>query len=95
MNAPHFLVHNQKDTVGVIVVEGVQAGMPLTGWVMDADETIAVTARDPIPLGHKIGLRDIRKGEAIIKYGHDAGEATAEIGEGRHVHVHNVKTRRW
>jgi len=95
MSAPHFLVHHKKDTVGVVVVEGVQAGKPLTGWVMDTDETISMEARDPIPLGHKIALRDIEKGETIIKYGHDVGQATTEIGEGRHVHVHNVKTKRW
>ena len=95
MSAPHFLVHTKKDTVGVVVVEGVQAGMPLTGWVMDTDATISLAARDPIPLGHKIALREIKKGETIIKYGHDVGQASADVGEGRHVHVHNVKTKRW
>ena len=27
----HILVHDKKDTVGVIVVEGVKAGQELTG----------------------------------------------------------------
>ncbi len=95
MSVPHFLVHNKKDTVGVVVVEGIQAGTPLTGWVMDTDETISVAARDPIPLGHKIALREIKVGDTIVKYGHDVGRATAGIGPGHHVHVHNVKTKRW
>ena len=36
----HFLVHDRMDTVGVAVVEGIEAGQELTGWVMDTDETI-------------------------------------------------------
>ncbi len=42
--------------------------------------------------GHKIALRDIKKGENIIKYGYPIGHATAEIKEGEHVHTHNIKT---
>jgi (2R)-sulfolactate sulfo-lyase subunit alpha len=93
--APHFLVHDKKDTVGVVVVEDVKAGQTLTGWVMETDETIKIKALDPIPLGHKIALKDIKKGDTIIKYGHDIGRAVAAIGKGRHAHVHNVKTKRW
>ena len=32
---PHFLVHDRTDTVGVVVVEGIEAGQELEGWVMD------------------------------------------------------------
>ncbi len=91
----HFLVHEKSDTVGVIVVENVQPGQELTGWVMDTDETITIKAMDAIPLGHKIALTDIREGDTLIKYGHDIGRSTANIGKGHHVHVHNAKTKRW
>jgi (2R)-sulfolactate sulfo-lyase subunit alpha len=93
--APHFLVHNAKDTVGVVVVEDVKAGGTLTGWVMETDATIKLKALDAIPLGHKIALRDIRKGATVVKYGHDIGRAAADVKKGRHVHVHNLKTKRW
>ncbi|WP_142848128.1 UxaA family hydrolase [Telmatospirillum sp. J64-1] len=92
---PHFLVHNPKDSVGVVVVEDVTAGMTLNGWVTDTDETIHVVAKDDIPLGHKVALRDIAEGETILKYGHDIGKAVAAIPQGGHAHVHNVKTKRW
>ena len=49
---PDFLVHDSTDSVGVAVVEGIEAGQDLTGWVMDTDETVFVASRDPIPLGH-------------------------------------------
>ena len=91
----HFLVHDSSDTVGVVVVEDVRAGQELTGWVMDSDKTIHLKAEDPIPLGHKIALVGIKKGDTVIKYGHDIGKAVSDIGKGRHAHVHNVKTKRW
>ena len=42
--------------------------------------------------GHKYALRDIAKGENIIKYGQPIGHATESIAKGEHVHVHNVAT---
>ena len=93
--APDFLVHETKDTVGVIVVEGIEAGQDMTGWMMDTDETITVKALDPIPLGHKVALQDIKNGDTIFKYSNDIGKAVADIAKGGHVHVHNVKTKRW
>ncbi len=91
----HILIHGQEDTVGVAVVENIEAGMELTGWVMDSDETITVEARDPIPLGHKVALQDITEGDTLVKYGHDIGRAVHSIPKGHHVHVHNIKTKRW
>ena len=45
--------------------------------------------------GHKIALKDIRKGDTVLKYGQDIGKAVADIKKGEHVHVHNLKTKRW
>ena len=95
MAAPHFLVHEKADSVGVIVVEGIDAGATLSGWLMANDSTIRVKSQDPIPLGHKIALKNIKEGDTITKYGHDIGKAVADISKGGHVHVHNVKTKRW
>jgi (2R)-sulfolactate sulfo-lyase subunit alpha len=91
----HFIVHDNADTVGVIVVEGIKPGDALTGWVMENDSTLKLKALDAIPLGHKIALKDVKKGETLLKYGHDIGRAVSTIGKGRHAHVHNVKTKRW
>ncbi len=91
----HFIVHDKADTVGVVVVEDVKPGQELTGWLMETDETIGLKALDAVPLGHKIALKDIRPGDTVLKYGNDVGRAAGEIGKGRHVHVHNMKTKRW
>ena len=93
--ATHFIVHDKADTVGVVVVEDVKAGQDLTGWIMETDETISLKAVDPVPLGHKIALKEIKNGDTLLKYGHDVGRAVADIGKGRHVHINNMKTKRW
>ena len=51
-----------------------------------------LTLREDIPMGHKAALREIRKGEAVIKYGFPIGEATEDIPEGAHIHTHNLHT---
>ncbi|MBS1154586.1 MAG: hypothetical protein H6R07_510 [Proteobacteria bacterium] len=91
----HFVVHDQKDTTGVVVVEGIEAGQALTGWLMDKDETLTISVRDAIPIGHKLALTDITEGSDVIKYGEVIGRAVAPISAGAHLHVHNVKTKRW
>ncbi len=45
-----------------------------------------------IPAGHKYALKDIIKGESIIKYGYPIGYALKDIKVGEHVHTHNLKT---
>ena len=53
-----------------------------------------VTVREPIAGGHKVALKAIAAGEAIVKYGNPIGTATADIDAGRHVHIHNVASGR-
>ena len=89
-----FLVHDKKDSVGVAVVD-VKAGQELQGRSLDTNETLAARATMDIPLGHKIALRDLKVGDTVLKYGCDIGKVVAPIKTGEHVHVHNVKTKRW
>ena len=55
-------------------------------------EDLTVTLTEDIPMGHKFALRDIVKGENIIKYGFPIGHAAAEIKAGAWVHTHNTET---
>ena len=91
----HFVLHDAHDTVAVVVVEGVKAGMPLTGWIMDEDRTIQIEAKQDIPIGHKVALKDMAVGETVLKYGIDMGKVVAPIKAGEHAHVQNIKTKRW
>jgi (2R)-sulfolactate sulfo-lyase subunit alpha len=76
-------------------VEGVKAGNDLTGWVMDGDTTLNIKSESDIPIGHKISLKDLKVGDTVIKYGIDIGKVVAPIKKGEHLHVQNVKTKRW
>ena len=89
-----FLVHEKRDTVGVAVVD-VKAGQSLEGRTLDENKTISAKANMDIPLGHKIALKDFKTGDDVVKYGVVIGRVVKDIKQGDHVHVHNVKTKRW
>ena len=91
----HFVLHDPRDTVAVVVVEGVKAGMALNGWIMDEDRMVSVDATQDIPIGHKVALKDMAPGDTVLKYGIDIGKVVANIKTGEHAHVHNIKTKRW
>ena len=44
-----------------------------------------------IPFGHKVAVCDIKKGEAVFKYGISIGTALNDIATGGHIHVHNLE----
>lgn len=89
-----FIVHENGDSVGVAVTE-IKAGETVEGWVMKEDVTISMVAKNDIPLGHKIALKDVAVGDSIIKYQVKIGKVYAPITKGEHVHIHNLKTARW
>jgi len=90
----HFLVHNEKDDVGVAVVDMEQGGSA-KGMTLDTQESREVEVLMDIPLGHKVALRDFAVGDFVTKYGQDIGKVVAGIKMGEHVHTHNLKTKRW
>lgn len=90
-----FVVHDENDSAGVVVVEGIKAGQEITGWVMDQDKTISMKVLSDIPIGHKLAIKPLANNDTVIKYGVDIGRTVAPIKTGEHLHVHNVKTKRW
>ena len=95
MTVPHVLVHDRRDNVGVVVVEGLTAGTDMLCVVTEDDSEFRLTARADIPIGHKVALADLAEGDTAIKYGEDIGRIVAPVEKGGHVHVHNLKTKRW
>ncbi len=95
MAAPQFLVHSPKDNVGVIVIEGLEAGTDMLGVVTETDTTTKAKANHDIPIGHKVALVDLKQGDTVIKYGEDVGRIVADVKKGDHVHTHNMRTKRW
>lgn len=91
----HFVLHDADDSVAVAVVEGIEPSQDLNAWIMDEDRTISVAVVQPIPIGHKVALKDMSVGDTVIKYGVDMGKVVVPIKKGEHAHVHNIKTKRW
>jgi altronate dehydratase len=80
---PRALRLDPADNVAVAVV-------PL----VPGEEVLDVRLRDAIRFGHKMALRDIPAGEAVLKYHEVIGRASTDIAAGEHVHVHNVVSAR-
>jgi (2R)-sulfolactate sulfo-lyase subunit alpha len=89
-----FLVHEKADNVGVATVD-IKAGETAKGLFMDTQAGLDMKALNDIPLGHKIALVDFKNGDTVIKYGHDIGLIVSDTKTGAHVHIHNLKTKRW
>jgi altronate dehydratase small subunit len=82
------IVVDQRDNVAT-ALRLLQQGESIDVGVSGRPET--VRALKGIPFGHKIALRDVQRGEPILKYGEVIGLATERIARGEHVHVHNVE----
>jgi len=95
MEIPQLLVHSPKDNVGVVVVEGLKAGTDMLCVITENDSSFRLKAASDVPIGHKIALKDLKPGDTAIKYGGDIGQMIAAAPKGSHVHVHNLKTKRW
>jgi (2R)-sulfolactate sulfo-lyase subunit alpha len=91
----HCILHDPHDSVAVVVVEGIKAGMTLNALILDEDRTLTVPCVQDIPLGHKVALKDMAEGDTVTKYGVDIGRVVRPIRKGEHAHVHNIKTKRW
>lgn len=95
MSIPHLLVHDKKDNVGVVVVEGLEAGTEMLCVVTEDNSDFRLVVKEDVPIGHKVALSDLKEGETAIKYGQDIGRFISDIPKGHHVHTQNLKTKRW
>jgi altronate dehydratase small subunit len=85
------LVLHKDDNVAT-AVSPLEAGDNIT--VEKGDDTVRVRLVHSLPFGHKFALKDIGRGDRIIKYGETIGLATKDIRPGEHVHLHNVEGQR-
>ncbi len=90
----HFLIHDSVDTVGVAVLD-IADGTACTGRDLATNQPLQVTAREAIPLGHKLALKDFKVGDEVTKYGCVIGVISKDVAVGHHVHTQNLKTKRW
>lgn len=83
--APDSIVLHPADNL-MVVCRPLSKGQALT---IDGNR---VTIVEDIPVGHKIAKISIKRGDKIIKYGAPIGSALADIKQGQHIHLHNMKS---
>lgn len=81
------------DNVATIFAEGIQKGMDVEVRDKKGNAEI-IRVNDDIPYGHKIALKELHRGDFIMKYGECIGTASCDIAKGDYVHVHNLEARR-
>lgn len=85
MSRSHTVQIHPQDNV-VVAVEPLPPGLSI-----QVNDTVLELSEE-IPAGHKIALRRIAAGEAVVKYGFPIGLATTAIEAGSWVHSHNLST---
>ena len=95
MAGTDIIIHDKKDNVGVVVIKKIIPNQDCNCWIMENDDSTKIQSKNEILLGHKIAMTNLKEGDTIIKYGHDIGKVVKAINKGEHVHVHNVKTKKW
>ncbi len=85
------IVIKQEDNVAT-AIQKIQAGTMARVEVEGREMGVKVV--QDVPFGHKLALRHIGCGGAILKYGTAIGRAKQDIRPGEHVHVHNVESMR-
>jgi hypothetical protein len=87
------VVLHPRDTVATTLVE-LEPGQPVSLRDQAGNPGATVRARTPVPVYHKIALRDHAQGDPVLKYGESIGVATRPIHTGEHVHTHNLESPR-
>jgi (2R)-sulfolactate sulfo-lyase subunit alpha len=89
-----ILMHEPDDDVGVAVAD-LAAGSDIGAVTLEGQPVGTVKLLAAVPLGHKVAMKDFRKGSDVVEYGRTIGLATQDAPRGSHVHVHNIATKRW
>ena len=82
----NFIIMHPDDNC-VTALEDISKGSPIQ------IRGSSIVINQNIPLGHKIALEDIRKGDLVKKYGHSIGIATGDIIQGDWIHTHNLTSQ--
>jgi (2R)-sulfolactate sulfo-lyase subunit alpha len=91
--APHFLVHDEGDHVGV-AVQDVEPGRRRVVY-LDSDRELDIEVGERVPLGHKVALADLDEGATVTEYRAPIGLTRRPVRRGELVHVHNLRSARW
>lgn len=84
------VIINDIDTI-VTVTKEISANDDIT-YILNG-ESLTIKATSNIPINHKAAIKNIKKGDEVLKYGERIGYATADIKVGGHVHTNNLSSK--
>ena len=87
-SSPHDAIRITPTDNVAVCLRAVQAGEPIT--VSSDGELSVVRTLDPVPMGHKVALIDMARGDAVRKYGEKIGTTLRDVRVGEHLHLHNM-----
>ncbi|MBM4448222.1 MAG: D-galactarate dehydratase [Chloroflexi bacterium] len=87
------IMMDAKDNVAN-AISAIKAGEEVAILSTKQEVVQRLKAKSSLPLGHKIALMDIKRGDEIKKYGAVIGKASKNIAAGEYVHIHNVESNR-
>ena len=96
-----YIINTMK-TVNAIMVNSMDNCVTLTG-ATDSGDTVRIftdgdvrniTAREHVPIWHKMAIAPVKQGHEVLKYGSVIGIAQKDIGPGEHIHIHNLTSPR-
>ena len=61
MASTDIIIHDEKDNVGVVVIEKITPNMDCNCWIMENDKSAKIQSKNEIPLGHKIAMEKLLK----------------------------------
>lgn len=81
---------NDNDMV-VTVTSPISCGDEITFGLNGKTSTVKAVSN--IPINHKVAIINLKKGDAVLKYGEKIGYAAADIKVGEHVHTDNLDSK--
>jgi len=85
------IVMDPKDNVATLLTDVDKDDVVQVGT---GEKVTEIRIQERIQFGHKFAMGKISKGQDVLKYGEVIGQATQDISEGKHDHVHNVESLR-
>jgi altronate dehydratase small subunit len=82
------IIIEESDNV-LVAIEPIAKGDDVC-FVNPDGQLHSFTAKEDIPIYHKLARKDIGEGQKLCKYGEHIGQARNDIAQGMHVHTHNV-----
>lgn len=82
-----LIIRQGKDTVAVVTAD-VKKGDTVS--CKNGNDILKITVLEDIPVYHKISLKDMKKGDTVIKYGEAIGKILEDISKGSYIHIHNL-----